>query len=138
MLEEEGDATEIFFVLKGNWAIAFDCFTKLDEDNLDEIEPHMRGRRDMRERGILIGQKKKNCGYFGAYYVMANKRSAYFYVALGKLETFVVSKAFMFNQIFKKFHGLHGFMLAESFARYVRDIRKPVNLLRTSTIKRLN
>lgn len=41
MLEEEGDVTEIFFVLKGNWAIAFDCFTKLDEDNLDDIEHHM-------------------------------------------------------------------------------------------------
>ena len=54
MLEEEGDATEIFFVLKGSWAIAFDCFTKLDEDNLDEIDPHMRGRHDMRERSILI------------------------------------------------------------------------------------
>jgi hypothetical protein len=98
----------------------------------------MRGERDMRERGILIAQKKKNCGYFGAYYIMANKRSAYFYVALGKLDTFVVSKSFMFNHVFKKFIGLHGFMLAEAFARYVRDIRKPVNLLRTSTIQRLN
>lgn len=88
----------------------------------------------MRERGILTAIKKKNCGYFGAYYVMANKRSAYFYVALGRLDTFVVSKSFMFNHVFKRFNGLHGFMLAESFSRYVRDIRKPVNLLRNSTI----
>jgi hypothetical protein len=34
MLEEEGDVTEIYFIMKGNWAIAFDSFAKTDEMNV--------------------------------------------------------------------------------------------------------
>lgn len=31
ILEEEGDVTEIYFIIKGDWAIAFNSFVKFTE-----------------------------------------------------------------------------------------------------------
>ena len=30
LLEEEGDVTEIYFIVKGSWCVAFDSFAKDD------------------------------------------------------------------------------------------------------------
>lgn len=32
MYEEESDVTEIYFILKGEWAVAFNCYFKLTEN----------------------------------------------------------------------------------------------------------
>ena len=100
----------------------------------------MKGTEDMTKRGILIAQKKSNFGYIGDYYVLASKRAAFYYVALGpnKLSAYALTKQFMFKQLFKKFPGLHSEMLAESFSRYIREFRKPCGRKRTDTIKKLN
>jgi hypothetical protein len=44
----------------------------------------------------------------------------------------------MFKTIFEKFPGLHNEMLAESFARYIREFRKPCGNRRTEMIRRMN
>ena len=56
MLEEEGDVTEIYFIMSGKWAIAFDSFAKT-EDVADKIlgdQDAMIGTSDMSRRGILV------------------------------------------------------------------------------------
>jgi hypothetical protein len=76
ILEEEGDVTEIYFIMQGKWAVAFDSFAKTDEINDrygDQDETY--GPKDMNRRGILIALKKLNYGYVGDYYVLASKRS---------------------------------------------------------------
>jgi hypothetical protein len=42
------------------------------------------------------------------------------------------------THIFEKFQGLQAEMLSISFARYIREIRQPVNKRRVETISRLN
>ena len=79
----------------------------------------------MSKKGILVAMKKMGFGYIGDYYVMASKRSQFYYVALTTVHAFALTKQFMFKQLFKKFPGLHSEMMAESFARYVREVRKP-------------
>jgi hypothetical protein len=32
MYEEESDVTEIYFIVKGEWAVAFNCYFKLTEN----------------------------------------------------------------------------------------------------------
>merc|ERR1711957_1085836 len=89
-------------------------------------------------RGILIALRKSNFGYIGDYYVLASKRAAFYYVALSKLHAYALTKQFIFKQLFKKFPGLHSEMMAESFARYVREVRKPCGKKRNQTIENLN
>jgi hypothetical protein len=98
----------------------------------------MQGTADMQRRGILVASRKVNYGYIGDYYVMASKRSQFYYVALTTVHAFALTKQFMFKQLFKKFPGLHSEMMAESFARYVREVRKPCGKKRTQTITNLN
>ena len=89
----------------------------------------------MTKRGILVAQRKANYGYIGDYYVLASKRSAFYYVALTQLTAYALTKQFMFKQLFKKFPGLHSEMLAEAFSRYIREFRKPCGMKRHETIK---
>lgn len=99
----------------------------------------MLGPRDMCERGILIAQRRMNYGYIGDYYVLASKRSQFYYVALNtRVEAFALTKKFLFKTLFKKFPGLHSEMLAESFSRYIREFRKPCGKKRNEMIKKLN
>ena len=44
----------------------------------------------------------------------------------------------MFKTIFTKFPGLHSEMLAESFSRYIKEFRRPVEIKRQETIQRYN
>ena len=80
-----------------------------------------------------------NYGYIGDYYVLASKRSQFYYVALNtRVEAFALTKKFLFKTLFKKFPGLHSEMLAESFSRYIREFRKPCGKKRNEMIKKLN
>jgi hypothetical protein len=56
MLEEEGDVTEIYFIMQGKWAIAFDSFAKSEDNNglQNGDENELNGPPDMNRRGILI------------------------------------------------------------------------------------
>jgi len=75
--EEEGDVTEINFVLKGDWAIAFNTYMVLDDTT--ELKANagseMEIPPDMMEKGHWIAQQRKAFEYFGDYYVLASKRS---------------------------------------------------------------
>jgi hypothetical protein len=97
ILEEEGDVTEIYFIMKGDWAICFDSFAgdhiALDSNEIEE----MQGTADMQRRGILVAQRKVNYGYIGDYYVLASKRSQFYYVALTTVHAFALTKQFMFK-----------------------------------------
>ena len=44
----------------------------------------------------------------------------------------------MYNTLFPKFPGLRNEMLAESFAHYIREFRKPCGNRRAEMISRLN
>jgi hypothetical protein len=87
MIEEEGDVTEIYFIMDGDWAVAFDSFSKGDVSaaNLDPDDLDMLGKPDMSKRGILIANQKSGFGYIGDYYVLASKRSQFYYVALTRV-----------------------------------------------------
>jgi len=138
ILMEEGDVTEIYFILKGEWAVAYngyltpsDAYAQIeDEDSL--------GTEDMRHEGRFIAQRRINYGYIGDYYVLSSKRSQFFYVALSQVEAFALTKQFMFKTIFKKFPGLHSEMLAESFARYIKEFRRPCGRKRAETLAKIN
>jgi hypothetical protein len=141
LFEEEGDVTEIYFIMHGDWGVAFDSFAKSDHQGLqlEEEDKEMLGTRDMCERGILVAQRRMNYGYIGDYYVLASKRSQFYYVALqSRVEAFALTKKFLFKTLFKKFPGLHSEMLAESFSRYIREFRKPCGKKRNEMIKKLN
>jgi hypothetical protein len=74
--EEEGDVTEIYFIVSGNWAVAFDSFSKYDADEVDLSDLGcLKGTADMSKKGILIAMQKVNCSYIGDYYVLASKRA---------------------------------------------------------------
>lgn len=89
-------------------------------------------------RGIVIATRKFKTGYIGDYYVLASKRAQFYYVALSRVSAYALTKQFMFKTIFKKFPGLHNEMLAESFAHYIREFRKPCGNKRTEMIRKLN
>lgn len=136
LYKEEGDVTEIYFITKGEWAIAFNSFSA--DVQIDEDDDEMKGPPDMIKSGIYIASRRINFGYIGDYYVFSSKRSQYSYVALTDVESFALTKQFMFKTIFKKFPGLHSELLAESFSRYLKDFRKPCGKKRTETIIKLN
>ena len=140
ILEEEGDVTEIYFIMSGEWAVGFDSFAKQDLNGFafEGDDEEMRGKPDMTRRGILVASHKLGIGYIGDYYVLASKRSQFYYCALGRVSAYALTKQFMFKDLFKKFPGLHSEMLAESFSRYIREFRKPCGKKRNDTIKKLN
>jgi len=76
--------TEINFVLKGDWAIAFNTYMVLDETT--EVKVNTGNEQevpvDMIENGHCIAQQRKPSEFFGDYYVLASKRSQFHYVAL--------------------------------------------------------
>ena len=132
ILNEEGDVTEIYFIVNGEWAIGYNSH----ENNvkgfgmLDEGDAYLPGQEDIREKKIMIAKHYKGYGYIGDYYVFASKRSEYEYIAIKDVESFAIPKHFMFKNIFTKFPGLHSEMLAESFSRYVKEFRRPVEIKR--------
>jgi len=139
MMEEEGDVTEIYFIMAGDWAVAFDSFAKGDLSNIMEDEnDNMKGKPDIQKRGILVATQKSGYGYIGDYYVLASKRSQFYYMAMSRVQAYALTKKFMFKQLFKRFPGLHSEMLAESFSRYIREFRKPCGKKRNETIRKLN
>jgi hypothetical protein len=59
MYEEEADITEIYFIVKGEWAIAFNSYNRFTDKELaqhlsedEQLSPH-----DMLSQGFLIAQK---------------------------------------------------------------------------------
>lgn len=86
----------------------------------------------------MIAKHYKGYGYIGDYYVFASKRSEYEYIAIKDVESFAIPKHFMFKNIFTKFPGLHSEMLAESFSRYVKEFRRPVEIKRQQSIAMYN
>lgn len=139
ILNEEGDVTEIYFIVQGEWAIGYDSFDKKKKDFIfDEEAEYLPGQEDIREAKIVIAKHYKGYGYIGDYYVFASKRSAFEYMAITDVESYAIPKQFMFKNIFKKFPGLHSEMLAESFSRYIKEFRRPVEQKRQETIARYN
>ena len=138
ILEEEGDVTEIYFIISGDWGVGYNSF----QGNISRFnynaEFDLPGTEDLDEKGIMIAQKRVNYGYIGDYYVFASKRSQFSYIALSTVKAFALPKKFMFKQIFKKFPGLHSEMLAESFSRYIKEFRKPCGKKRLETINNIN
>jgi len=74
LLMEEGDVTEIYFILKGDWAVAYNGYlTPGDGLILDQQDAN--GPEDMMREGRYIAMRRFNYGYIGDYYVLASKRS---------------------------------------------------------------
>ena len=141
ILNEEGDVTEIYFIVAGEWAIGYNShennvkgFSSMDETGAE----YLPGQEDIREKKIMIAKHYKGYGYIGDYYVFASKRSEYEYMAITNVESFAIPKHFMFKTIFTRFPGLHSEMLAESFSRYVKEFRRPVEIKRQQTIEQYN
>ena len=128
ILNEEGDVTEIYFIVRGEWAIGYNSH----ENNVkgfsvfDEEAEYLPGQEDIRDRKITLAKHYKGYGYIGDYYVFASKRSEFEYMAITTVESYAIPKHFMFKNIFAKFPGLHSEMLAESFSRYLKEFRRPV------------
>ena len=140
ILNEEGDVTEIYFIIDGEWAIGYNSHENnvksfhLEDDEADYL--HSPG--DIRDKKIMIAKNYKGFGYIGDYYVFASKRSEFEYMAITNVESYAIPKQFMFRNIFSKFPGLHSEMLAESFSRYIKEFRRPVEIKRQETIQKYN
>ena len=139
ILNEEGDVTEIYLIVHGEWAIGYNSH----ENNVkgfifDEEAEYLPGQDDIRDKKIMIAKHYRGFGYIGDYYVFASKRSEFEYMAITKVECYAIPKRFMFKTIFTKFPGLHSEMLAESFSRYIKEFRRPVEIKRQETIQRYN
>jgi hypothetical protein len=109
MYEEELDVTEIYFILKGDWAIAFNSYYKMSDVQLTQsvTDEELKGPEDMYQQGYLIAQRRSSFCYIGDYYVLSSKRSQFHYVALSQVEAYALTKQFLDNEIFVKFPGLH-------------------------------
>jgi hypothetical protein len=138
ILMEEGDVTEIYFILKGEWAIAYNGYLTPSDGYQQNEDEDLQVPEDMRNEGRFIAARRINYGYIGDYYVLSSKRSQFYYVALSQVEAFSLTKQFMFKTIFKKFPGLHSEMLAESFSRYIKEFRKPCGRKRSETLEKIN
>ena len=88
----------------------------------------------MLKAGHNIATKYHSPNYIGDYFVLASKRSQFHFVALTRVETFALSKSFLFTKIFPRFKGLHTELLVESFYRYVRLFRGPTVKVRSEKI----
>jgi hypothetical protein len=100
LLEEEGDATEIYFIMHGEWAICFDSYAKDDLQGMSFGEDDTQDAHatpDMVKRGLIIAQKRKNYGYIGDYYVLSSKRAQFYYVALTRVSAYALTKKFLFK-----------------------------------------
>lgn len=127
IIMEEGDVTEIYFIVNGEWAIGFDSHrNNVPTFNPEEQIDFPPGTEDINESKIVIAKHNKGFGYIGDYYVFASKKAQFTYMALSDLDTYALPKQFMYKTIFKKFPGLHSEMVAESFSRYVKEFRRPV------------
>lgn len=75
-MEEEGDVTEIYFIIKGEWCVGYNSFATNKSDFIDHNEEsENKMPRDMYDRNIIIAQRRVNFGYIGDYYVLASKPS---------------------------------------------------------------
>lgn len=93
MYEEEGDVTEIYFIMKGDWAVAFNSYSKSDINFLTlQTDEDLRGPDDMQANGYMIAQKRQSYGYIGDYYVLSSKLAQFYYVALSQVEAFALTK----------------------------------------------
>jgi UDP:flavonoid glycosyltransferase YjiC (YdhE family) len=92
----------------------------------------------MLRRGILVANKRNGQGYFGDYYIFAGKRSQFYYCAISRCTAFALSKDFIYNNLFEMFPNLRSDMLATSFARYIREFRKPCEKVRKKMISEIN
>ena len=139
ILEEEGDVTEIYFIVNGEWAIGYNSFrNNVHTFEIPEITDMPPGTKDIKDAKILPAKRYKGFGYIGDYYVFASKKSQFTYMALSEVDTYALTKQFMFKEIFRKFPGLHSEMLAESFSRYVKEFRRPVAKKRNETLISIN
>ena len=135
ILNEEGGVTEIYFILQGEWAIGYNSHgNNVKGFIFDEEAEYMPDQDDIMEKKITIAKHYKGFGYIGDYYVFASKRSEFEYMAITEVHSYAITKHFMFKEIFTKFPGLHSEMLAESFSRYIKDFRRPVENKRQETI----
>ena len=76
ILEEEGDVTEIYFIVNGEWAIGFNSFqNNVPTINFTENNDLPPGTQDIAERKIVIAKKYKGFGFVGDYYVFSSKKS---------------------------------------------------------------
>ena len=71
---EEGNATEIYFITKGKWAIAFNGYVP-PSDGLFDDDPDMLGPLDMQKEARYIAIRHQNFGFIGDYYLLASKKS---------------------------------------------------------------
>jgi len=71
---EEGDVTEIYFIIKGEWAVAYNGYITPGDGLLND-SPDVLGPEDMQREGRYIASRRFNYGYIGDYYVLASKRS---------------------------------------------------------------
>merc|ERR1712060_524369 len=138
MFNEEGDVTEIYFIVAGEWAIGYNSHENNAKAFFDEEAEYLPGQEDIREKKIMIAKHYKGYGYIGDYYVFASKRSEFDFMAITDVQSYAIPKHFMFKNIFSKFPGLHSEMLAESFSRYIKEFRRPVEQKRQEMIKRYN
>jgi hypothetical protein len=138
MFEEEGDVSEVIFIMSGEWGVAYNSYVKPQDIRSIVLFDDMTPPEDMSALGYVIAQKKSTKSYIGDYYCLSNKRSQFFYVALSHVETFSLTKEFLLKQIFAKFPGLHQEMMSEAFCRYIKEFRKPCNKKRKELIELLN
>jgi hypothetical protein len=54
IIEEDQACVEIYFILKGSWAVSFDSNIKQGADSIYELPAAIRGPEDMASEGILI------------------------------------------------------------------------------------
>lgn len=144
ILLEEGDVTEIYFIVAGDWAVGFNSHENnnrninFDDDALIGDLNQGNLAKDIAEEKLVIAKQYKGFGYIGDYYVFASKRSEFSYMAITPVDTYAITKEFMFQKIFTKFPGLHSEMLAESFSRYIKEFRRPVEQKRIATLEDYN
>lgn len=93
---------------------------------------------DLIQKGLKIVKTYSDYGFFGDYYVIGCKKSEFYYVALNYIESFCLNKAFLFQSIFRKFPGVQSVLMAESFSRYIKEFRRPVNQARQEHLDALN
>lgn len=125
--------------MQGEWAIGYNSYDNNVKGFIFDPEyVYDDTQMDIRDKKIVIAKNYKGYGYIGDYYVFASKRSEFEYMAITPVESYAIPKQFMFRTIFTKFPGLHSEMLAESFSRYIKEFRRPVELKRQETITRYN
>lgn len=93
---------------------------------------------DMLKRGDIICKQRAGLGYFGDYCVLASKKCQFHYVALDHIESFALTKSFMFGTVFKKFPLLWREMVTAAFYRHTMEVRRPCNKIKADLIEQIN